>query len=592
MPARIPQTIRDNVFQSWLAGASFRAIAIKQRISEGSVDNIVCEKKKEHGSDQINIYRELGVAMSKSGLSVQECADGHRVAMFLRNLGVDEEKFEGFIARLGKLYTNAGLGPEILANQIDDLHYFLEKNQNLSGAASVLQICNDINSKQAQNSRLQDEITVLESKKRGVEKDLSEIELQMSSAEAELGLTKEYKEKLKLSGLKKDDLADCIDLGRMVKGFGYSVHEITERFSSFAELEDSLASLHNRITHEGIRHDQLTRANAELEESNSKYSQRLRELVLLDKMGFGLLQFKQLRHLVEEIAEALGVPIDENAAVRWFFQNLVEHYHDYLDLGKTVQELESKIHELHTQRAHQLVALNLTLDVKEEVDSLVRMGVKKDDIKTIAKLIRQERLSKSRPPEPEKGDRIHTSQPTWAANRTNRREQTKHRLHPPFPKRIGLNTRSRKRSGEQNMGCSNNPDTQSYRQVVPSCPEILENSSKPNSSTNSIQQTRVNLDPEVKLAEVDACSFLDDTVTRAEVGKSSQLDEKRSAYRQGEVTSTRLTEPAAKEQTITERTDLQKEKSPSPDHGEAIDWGELLKKPFVSYLTLEMKKNS
>jgi len=66
--------------------------------------------------------------------------------MLLRNLGVDEEKFEGFIARLGKLYVNAGLGPEILAKQIDELHYFLQENQNLSGAASALQICNDIRS--------------------------------------------------------------------------------------------------------------------------------------------------------------------------------------------------------------------------------------------------------------------------------------------------------------------------------------------------------------------------------------------------------------------------------------------------------------
>jgi hypothetical protein len=307
-------------------------------------------------------------------------------------------------------------------------------------------------------------------------------------------------------------------------------------------------------------------------------------------MGFGLSEFKRLRYLIEEIAEALGVPMEENAAVGWFFQSLLEHYYDYIDLGKTVQELKSKIQGLQMLRDHQLVALDLTPDVKKEVDSLVKIGVKKGDIERFVNLIRQEWLSNSRPLETENGDRIHTSQPTLAANHTNRREQTKHWLHPPFPKRIGLITRSRRRSGEQNTGCSDNSETQSYRRVVPSCPEILESSGRPDSSTNSTQQTGVSLDPEIKLAEVDTCSFLDDTVTRAEVGKCSQLDEKRSAYRQEEVTSTRLTEPAAKEQTITERKDLQKEKNPSLDHGEAIDWGELLKKPFVSYLTLEMKK--
>lgn len=54
----------------------------------------------------------------------------------------------------------------------------------------------------------------------GGEKELSEIRLQISNAEAELGLTTENKEELKHSEMNKDDLADCINLGRIVKGYG------------------------------------------------------------------------------------------------------------------------------------------------------------------------------------------------------------------------------------------------------------------------------------------------------------------------------------------------------------------------------------
>jgi hypothetical protein len=221
VPAKIPDVIRDDVLQSWLGGASFRAVAIKQGISEASVSNIISEKKKQHGSDQMNFYRELGVAMSKSGVTVQQCAEGYRVAMLLRNLGVDDETFEGFIARLGKLYVNAGLGPEILAKQIDELHYFLEKNQNLSGAVSVLQICNDINSRQAEKKRLQDDITFLKSKKYDSEKELSEVQSLKLNLEAELGLTMELKEKIKVSGLKNDEIPYCIDLGLIVLGMWF-----------------------------------------------------------------------------------------------------------------------------------------------------------------------------------------------------------------------------------------------------------------------------------------------------------------------------------------------------------------------------------
>lgn len=594
MPARIPETIRDDAFQSWLAGDSFRTISVKHRIGEGSVDNIISEKKHLHSSEQLTLYRDFGIAMSKSHLTIQQCASGHRIAMILRNMGEEEQSFEEFIAKLGELHRS-GLGPESLAKHIDDLHYFLQRNQNMSIAASIPEICNSISLKQAEEKRLENEISLLESKKHGVEKELSEIQLQISNAEAELGLTTEYKEKLQVSGLKKDDLPDCIELGRMVRGYGYSVREISERFSTMKELEDSLVALGNKLTHDAFRYDQLVRENSRLEEINSKNSLRLGQLVSLEEMGFGIAEFKQLRNILTEIAEARNMSTEENAVVKRFIDSLRDHFYDYLDLRKTVQELESKIQELNIQRDHQLVALNLTPDVKEEVDSLVRIGIKKDDIERILEMIRQNQLPCSRSPELKNGDRMPISQPTLATNHTIKRERIKHWPHPPVPKRIGLKIRSRKRSrsGEQN------PEIQIYRQGVPSCPEILESSERDKNavrnplseqrektyfSRNSMQQT--NLNPKVKLAEVDVCSFLDNAVRKPEVWKCSQLNEKRNADTQEEVTSLQQpVPPAGKEQTGTERTDRQKEISPWVDDAGAIDFGELIRNIYVKYLT-------
>lgn len=393
MPARVAEIIREGVIQSWLGGSSFREIAIKHDISEGSVCNIIAEKKNQHGSDQLDFYRDLGVAMYKSGLTVHQGADGHRTAMILRNLGVDEAAFEGFISRLWKHYVNAGLGPENLTKQIDELHYFLERNQNLNGSASIPQICEKLNVKQAQEKRLQNEITDLESKKYDSQKELTEIRSQKLYVEAELGLTTEIKEKLEANRLQIDDIPRCIDLVARVKECGYSLDEITERFSTMVGLEDSLVNLRIQETEEGTRNDRLVQENTKLNEVNSRYSQRLRDLVFLEEMGFGLPEFKQLHCILHEITEACGLPTKENAAVKWFFEHLQDRYYDYLDLEKAVQERRSEIANLKTQRDHQLLALNVTPDVGKVVDSLLRTRIKRGDIEAILKLIEQNRLS-------------------------------------------------------------------------------------------------------------------------------------------------------------------------------------------------------
>jgi hypothetical protein len=89
------------------------------------------------------------------------------------------------------------------------------------------------------------------------------------------------------------------------------------------------------------------------------------------------------------------VPIEKNAAVKWFFANLLEHWYDYLDLGKAVREHRAEIANLKLLRDYQSVALNLTPVLKNAIDSLLRTGIKEDDIKEILKLIEQNRIPQS-----------------------------------------------------------------------------------------------------------------------------------------------------------------------------------------------------
>jgi hypothetical protein len=110
------------------------------------------------------------------------------------------------------------------------------------------------------------------------------------------------------------------------------------------------------------------RENSRLEELNSMHSQRLCELEALDKMDFGLAEFRQLFNHINETAEAKGMSTERNTAVKWFFENLRAHHYDYLDLGKAVQERKSELADLNTRQDNQAEALNLIVDVTKAVN--------------------------------------------------------------------------------------------------------------------------------------------------------------------------------------------------------------------------------
>ena len=206
MPAAVPTEIKNSVVQSSLCGLSRRPNAIKHNVSEGSVDNFVNEWKLQHGPEgQYERLRALAVAISKTGLSVQDCAEGHRVAMIMKNIGVAEDQYESFISNLWKRYVASGLGPDTLVEQINQLYFFLENNQSHIGiTTSLSQILEIFKSKL-------DEIKDLELKKQNLEKTNRELHTKKEMVEAELNWDLELKEKLDNNGFKKEDVPRFVD---------------------------------------------------------------------------------------------------------------------------------------------------------------------------------------------------------------------------------------------------------------------------------------------------------------------------------------------------------------------------------------------
>jgi hypothetical protein len=115
-------------------------------------------------------------------------------------------------------------------------------------------------------------------------------------------------------------------------------------------LDTACNIINHKVLIEGLKHDQLLRENEILEEAKSKNSQRLQELELLEKKSFGLAEFKMLHNLINEIAAIRGMPTDDNTAVKILFDDLRDHFYDYLNLAKKLQQIKLELRNLCENR--------------------------------------------------------------------------------------------------------------------------------------------------------------------------------------------------------------------------------------------------
>ena len=281
MPAVIPREIKDSVVQGWLAGLSRRPNAMKNSVSEGSVDNFVKGWTLQHGADgEYERLRALGVAISKSGLSIQQCADGHRVAMIMRNLGVAEDDYEVFISKLWKRYVASGLNPDILVEQINQLYYFLEKNENhMLKTTSIPQILEYIKAKL-------EAIKDLESTELSLQKTNMELQFQTETLEAELQWDLQLKEKLNKNGFKKEEVSTFVDAALLMREQGYDIFDIAKKFSCFEKLDEVCATIELKKANAELRNDQLERDFNAFEVRLSQNSQKLRDLIDPESLRF------------------------------------------------------------------------------------------------------------------------------------------------------------------------------------------------------------------------------------------------------------------------------------------------------------------
>lgn len=129
MPAKIPDVTRFGVIDSWLSGDSRRVTAIKYGISEAAVSNIAKAYTNQQGPQRAELLRALAVTLSKTGITAEQCARGHRIIMIMKRMGAEEDDHERFLTDISKKYVQAGHDPVHIFEQFEELHSFLDRNR-------------------------------------------------------------------------------------------------------------------------------------------------------------------------------------------------------------------------------------------------------------------------------------------------------------------------------------------------------------------------------------------------------------------------------------------------------------------------------
>ncbi len=272
------------VIQGYLNGKTRDSISKEIGISAGGVSNTIKEWKREIRIPEIEALRDFTITVKKSGLSIQQCAQGYRMAQLMKGLGIDDDDgdadgyttdsnnssngsgsdiniegkkmdFPSFVKEIYSNCKNLGIPPAKISSWIKDMldfypSYSDDKTDSLSDIKIpfISQLSFHIDQKK-------NECANLESYKKRLKEDIQNLEIQKNKSIYSLSQIKQ-EEKEVLSYLPffhnleielkknhdinlKDDILSFSQVIDDFKGHGYKAHEIINEYLKprFLKLE-------------------------------------------------------------------------------------------------------------------------------------------------------------------------------------------------------------------------------------------------------------------------------------------------------------------------------------------------------------------
>lgn len=404
LPARLPDTLKTAVIQKWLEGLPRDRIARECGISTGATTGIIVNWKKcGTGIEQGDQHRDLALGLKKSGISVSQCADGHRIRQMLSRLGIDMDELRAFITEIYDRSRYIGLSPQEISESLHNLVSFAANTQSLkpdgegvdnAGAFLITQIPDYIARLKEEAVCLKKEIAQLRDERQGRIDEKSVLEQNINKIIEDQGITKEkldwycqVKAKLAEDGFAVEQISNLTDAVKFVQEAGYNLSEITQTYSKFRTLIFEKTSLERRISELQEAAKSMEQGNTHLRMRMTSYSLTLSIMDELTRNGFDYKNLKRLYNFIVEVARANGLPISDEIAVNRFMEDLAGDYDELLGLKAKIETLRKRATDLALEVKMQRRIYDALPHLQSSLALLLRMGIREDQIVKVAALL-------------------------------------------------------------------------------------------------------------------------------------------------------------------------------------------------------------
>lgn len=108
------------IINAWLAGNSRDDIALKAKVSGGTVSKVI-EEFRRFSYGNLDVARQLATEMKRHGLTFADAAAGVRLINQLKAISIDEEDVFVFVKNLHSSLISNGVVPREAANLLTEL---------------------------------------------------------------------------------------------------------------------------------------------------------------------------------------------------------------------------------------------------------------------------------------------------------------------------------------------------------------------------------------------------------------------------------------------------------------------------------------
>ena len=418
------------VIQGYLNGKTRDSISKEIGISTGGVSNTIREWKREIKVPEIEALRDFAITVKKSGLSIQQCAQGYRMAQLMKGLGIEDEDgdadayttdsnsssngisndiniegkkmdFPSFVKEIYSNCKNLGITPTIISSWIKDmLDFYRSYSDNTPDSLSDIKIP-FISQLSFHIDQKKNECANLESYKKRLKEDIQNLEIQKNKSIYSLSQIKQEEKEvlaylpffhsLEIELKKNHDINlkdDILSFSQVIddfKGHGYKAHEIINEYLKPRSLKLNTATKEAHIRSLSEQKASLNNSILSLESEVSIHRQTMNIYTNLEGMGFGLKELKQLWHTIREIVEANNISPKE--AVSKFLKDIDEQYDDKLGFDSKVKEKEEELAQLKNKINHNRLMFRLESSIGPTLSNLLQKGITEQDILGISQLV-------------------------------------------------------------------------------------------------------------------------------------------------------------------------------------------------------------